>query len=222
MPVTVHPPGFDREDHRLAPPRPDLAGGLHITRQVDVVPLPLLEALGNDRAQESLDHPVVEHLGGRSLRKLQVDVGAVALVGPDQVAGPVERVPPLVVGLDALDEFVVGDGEAVLPCGCQQVVHRHPPAGPEGQAEFVGGVAEVLPQELADGDEPVVHDLVSHHPGSATAPFSPRIRRGGTTRRSPGHAPGRCPSAARRPAGGRSAQARPGGGRRRHGCGPSP
>ena len=39
MPVPVHPPGIDLEDHRLAPPRPDLACGLHVLREMDVVPL---------------------------------------------------------------------------------------------------------------------------------------------------------------------------------------
>ena len=57
---------------------------------------------------------MVEHLGRLPLLKLQVHLDAVPLVGPDQVAALIEREPPLVVGLDALDQFVVGDGEAVI------------------------------------------------------------------------------------------------------------
>ena len=111
--LPVHPPGGDSEDDGLAPPGPDLPGRLHVLRQVDVVPLPLVQALGQDRRQEAFHRAVEEHFGGLPLLQVQVHLDAVALVGPDQVAGLVEGEPPLVVGLDALDELVVGDGEAV-------------------------------------------------------------------------------------------------------------
>jgi len=91
---------------------------------------------------------------------LQVHLDAVPLVSTDQFARHVEGKPVLVVGLDAIDEFVMGDGKAVLLSGVEEVIHRHPPAWLERQPEFLGGVSQVFRQVLADGDQPFVHDLL--------------------------------------------------------------
>ena len=57
---------------------------------------------------------MIEDLGRLPLLQLQVHLDAVPLVGTDQFAGLVEGEAPLVVRLDALDQFVIGDREAVL------------------------------------------------------------------------------------------------------------
>ena len=57
---------------------------------------------------------MIEQLGRLPLLQLQVHLDAVPLVGTDHLARYVEGEPLLVVGLDALDQFVVGDREAVL------------------------------------------------------------------------------------------------------------
>jgi hypothetical protein len=95
---------------------------------------------------------VEQELGRHLFFELQIDRDAVPLVGPDQVAGVVEREPLLVVRLDALDEFVVGDGEPGPGAGGQQVVHGNPPTRLKRQAQGVGRVAQVFRQELAHSD----------------------------------------------------------------------
>jgi hypothetical protein len=85
--------------------------------------LPFLQPLGHDRGEKSLDGAVEQDIGRLFLFELQANFDAVALVCPDKVAGVIEREPFLVVGLDALDQFIVGDGEpGPFACG-QEVVY---------------------------------------------------------------------------------------------------
>jgi len=42
--------------------------------------------------------------------------------------------------------------------GHEQVVHRHPAAGLEGQPDLMRGMPQVLRQVLADPDQPLVHE----------------------------------------------------------------
>ena len=81
---------------------------------MDVVPLAPDQTRFQDGRQEPLHRPVVQHLGRLPLFQLQVHIDAVTLVGTNHLARHVEGEVLLVVGLDALDEFVIGDGEAVL------------------------------------------------------------------------------------------------------------
>ena len=114
VPVTVHPPGIGLKDDRLAPPRPDIACRLRFLEYVDVMP-PASEQTGfQDRRQEPFDRPMIEHLGRLPLFQLQVHLDAVTLVRSDQFARHIEGEPLLVVGLDAIDELVIGDEGAVL------------------------------------------------------------------------------------------------------------
>jgi hypothetical protein len=57
---------------------------------MDVVPLPLFQALGHDRRQEPSHRAVVEDLGRLALLQLQVHLDAMPLVGPDEFPGDVE------------------------------------------------------------------------------------------------------------------------------------
>jgi len=63
---------------------------LNGSREMDVVPLPLVQALGHDRGQESSHRAVVEDLGRFPLLQLQVHLDAVPLVGPEEFPGDVE------------------------------------------------------------------------------------------------------------------------------------
>ena len=84
---------------------------------MDVVPFTPDQSLFQDGRQEPLYRAMIEELGRLPLFQLQVHLDAVPLVGTDQFARHVEGEPLLVVGLDALDQFVVGDREAVLLSG---------------------------------------------------------------------------------------------------------
>jgi hypothetical protein len=57
---------------------------------------------------------VIEHLGRLPPLISHIHLDAVTLVRSDQVTGFVEGKPLLVVGLDALDELVIGDEGAIL------------------------------------------------------------------------------------------------------------
>jgi len=102
------------EDDRLASPGPHLACRLHVLREMNVVPLASDQSFFHDRRQEPLDRPMIKELGRLPLFQLQVHIDAVTLVRSDQFTRHVEGEALLVVGLDALDELVIGDEGAVL------------------------------------------------------------------------------------------------------------
>jgi len=56
-----------------------------------------------------------------------------------------------------IDEFVVGNGEAILLGGREQIVHRHPPARLERKSQFVRGVTHVFRQVIADSHHSQLH-----------------------------------------------------------------
>jgi hypothetical protein len=86
-----------------------------------------------------------------------------SLVGSDQFARHVEGEPPLVVGLHAFREIIVGDREAVPAGGGKQIIDRHPTARLEREPEFVRGMSQVLRQVLAEPNEAIVHGRISRN-----------------------------------------------------------
>ena len=89
---------------RLAPTLPSR---FHVLGQMDVVPFAFLQAFCHDRGEKPFHRAVVQDIGRLFLFQLQVYLDAVALIGPDEVAGVIEGESFLVVRLDAFDQFIV-------------------------------------------------------------------------------------------------------------------
>ena len=99
----MHLAGIHLKNDRLAAPGTYPPSRLRLVGKMDVVSFALFQSFGHDRRQESLHGAVIQDIGRLPLFQLQINLDAVTLVGPNEVARIIEREALLVARFYALD-----------------------------------------------------------------------------------------------------------------------
>lgn len=170
-----HPGGVRSQNNRLAAALAYFGRRLKVGREVHVVAVHLLQALGADHIEEAFDRSMEEHFRRIGLGQLQVDFGRMPLIGPNALARLVQSKPPLVIFRNDLLEFLTAERKADLCCAGQQVGYANPAARRQTQPQRLGLVPQMLAQEFADRDESFVHRLPVRKTRSRLNP-PPRFR----------------------------------------------
>jgi len=123
-----------------------------ITRQMDMIAAPLLQAFLCDNRGSLVACAMIQHFGRHGGRKLQIYRDAVTLIGTNHRASLIKPEALLAVLGDHFFEFGAGDRHPPPGAGGQKRAYRHPSAGRKCKTETAGIMPEVLAEKLADFD----------------------------------------------------------------------
>jgi hypothetical protein len=136
------------QDDETSVPPANIAGGLNVWGEVDVLPVSLARPLVTDVGHEFLGGAMVEDFGWVCGGEAEVNGDGVALVGAD--TGTIDgEALFIIIGNNTFD-IGFGAGTAVFVGGSDQIVDIHPAPFIQGQTDRLWTVAEDEAEESAE------------------------------------------------------------------------
>src|SRR6266851_5001425 len=105
MALVVHCAGINHQDYGSAVPCPNVRSGLHISRQVHVMPVHAAQAFALYRCERPSARTVIQNLWRSGALQPQVNRHAVPLFGSNASVVRIEREALLVTGSDYLTKL---------------------------------------------------------------------------------------------------------------------